>query len=137
MVSGVVELEELVLPVAATEVEPVVSGVVDAVLGVVVLAAEVSGVVAGGVEELLAYVEPVPGAVEAVEDVAPVVSGEVLVEAVVPLSEVLLVLGAPGSAWLGNCVEVLLELASGVEVGVVLLALSEPAALVEPAAEAE
>ena len=77
---------------AATEVEPVVSGVVEELLGAVVLAVEESGVVAGGVDELLAYVAPVPGAVEAVEEVAPVVSGDVLVEAVVPLKVVLLVL---------------------------------------------
>lgn len=77
-----------------------------------------------------------PGAVEAVEDVAPVVSGDVLVDAVVPLNEVLLlVLGAPASVWLGNWDDVLLEVELGVEVGVVLLALSEPAALVEPVAE--
>lgn len=75
--------------------------------------------------------EPVPGAVDAVEDVAPVVSGDELVEAVVPLKVVLLVLGAPASAWPGYWVDVLLEVGSGVEVGVVLLALSEPAALEE------
>lgn len=76
-----------------------------------------------------------PGAVDAVGDVAPVVSGEVLVDAVVPLRDVL-PLGAPG-AWLGYWLDVLLEVESGVEVGVVLLALSEPAALVEPAALGE
>ena len=130
VVSGVVELEVLVLLVAAMEVEPVVSGlvVVEELLGVDVLAVEESGVVAGGVDELLACVEPVPGAVD---DVGPVVSGDVLVEAVVPLKVVLLVLGAPGSDWVGYWVEVVLEVESGVEVGVVLLELSEPAALEE------
>lgn len=54
VVSGVVELAVLVLPVAATDVEPVVSGVVEELFGFVVLAVELSGVVAGGVEELLA-----------------------------------------------------------------------------------
>ncbi len=37
----------------------------------------------------------------AVEEVAPVVSGDVLVEAVVLLNDVVLVPGAPGSDWLG------------------------------------
>lgn len=54
VVSGVVELVVLVLPVAATEVEPVVSGAVAELVGVVVLADEESGVVVGGVDELLA-----------------------------------------------------------------------------------
>lgn len=54
-VSQVGELEVRVLPVVATEEEPVLSGeVVEDVVGVVELVVEASGVVAGGVEELLA-----------------------------------------------------------------------------------
>jgi hypothetical protein len=52
-VSG--DVEELVLVVAATEAAPVVSGdVVVLLLGVELVVADVSGVVAGGVDVLLA-----------------------------------------------------------------------------------
>lgn len=78
-----------------------------------------------------------PGAVEAVEDVAPVVSGGVLLEAMLPLRDVLLVLGAPASAWLGYCVDGLLELAAGVEVGEVLAAVLPWWALLPGVAELE
>lgn len=70
-----------------------------------------------------------PGAVAAAGEVAPVVSGVEGVEAVAPLKEVLLLV--LGSVWAGYWLAVLLEVEPGVEVGVVLLALSEPDALVE------